>query len=96
MLPDSQPPFYQPQGPSQYGGSFADAARGGDIAALAKKMQDEAKKKGDDKDDDGKKKAREWPNGFPCDWTDITSKGCGAPAPVLHGASQELAKSVCK
>ena len=23
-LPDSFPPFYQPQGPSHYGGSFAD------------------------------------------------------------------------
>lgn len=27
-LPDDVPPFYQPQGPSHYGGSFADVACG--------------------------------------------------------------------
>ena len=123
FLPDDRPPFYQPQGPSHFGGSFADAAatggksattvlaerlkaeakaKGGeDTAAEQKKAEEEGKKREEekereeDKGDKGekvKKGEREWPNGFPCDWVDVKTKGCGAPAPVLHSTSEEVGK----
>ena len=98
-IPDDFPPYYQPSGPSHYGGTFVDVAGGLPTSDTGKvdveKVESERLKLGkelekmkfEDFNGCGKKHGD-----YPACWTDIKTKGCGAPAPVLHNASNDIVK----
>ena len=93
-IPDYFPPYYQPSGPSHYGGAFAEMGGGAATSDTAKEAAkagvitaEEPEKAAGKVDGCGKNHGD-----YPACWTDVKTKGCGAPAPVLHQASQEIVK----
>ena len=78
-LPDDYPPFYQPQGPSKYGGSFADTICVCNSPKVACRCKDLATKTAEEVEEMDNSKAPGQTRTTPAEKAPVASAGCGVP-----------------